>query len=231
MIKILLVDDDPDILRIAVMTLSTANYETETASDALSALNALKKSHFDVLITDANMPQYSGYELVQEIRQDPQLKHLVIAMLTGRRRKEDIEKALELGANDYIIKPFDQALFLQKVDMLVQRQIPSQQPSHVQFKEAAINLPAKVEVDAHIETISEIGMTLKTKKPLREGQILHLKSTFFDNLNIPSPVCRVLSSEENGEDSYSKLILIGATDSTLQKIRAFIYKKSSRMVA
>lgn len=229
MIRILLVDDDPDILKIAMATLSAANYEIETASDGLSALDALRESYFDILITDTNMPQYSGYELVQEVRKNRNLDHLSIAMLTGRRRKEDIEKALKLGADDYIVKPFDQTLFLKKVEILAQQKASGS--SQTYFKEIPINRPATIELEAHIEKLSEVNITLRTNQALQKGQILHLKSSLLGDLNIPSPACKVLSSNNEGNSWQSKLMLIGVNDSILQKIRAFIYKKTSRMSA
>ena len=76
MAKILLVDDDPEILKVAEKVLAHANYQTETASDALIALDALNSSRFDALITDANMPRYSGFQLIQTVRNDKRFDHM-----------------------------------------------------------------------------------------------------------------------------------------------------------
>ena len=76
---ILIVDDDPDILKIADRILAHAGHEVKVAENALGALDLLTQSEFDLLISDANMPRYSGFELVQTVRANPALNAFQIA--------------------------------------------------------------------------------------------------------------------------------------------------------
>ncbi len=106
-IKILVVDDAPMIRRILKNLLKEMEFtDIEEAEDGMVALQKLKHQKFDFVITDWNMPNLTGIELVQEIRKDPDLKHLPVMMVTAEAKKENIILALKSGVNNYIVKPF-----------------------------------------------------------------------------------------------------------------------------
>ena len=225
--KVLLVDDDLDMLKIVSTTLSSIGYEIEAVPDILGALEKLNHIKFDVLITDANMPLHSGYELVQSVRSDPRFDQMAITMFTGRRNRQDIEKALKLGVDDYIVKPFDPAIFLKKIEFLAKDQSIDQSMQPLASVHA--HGPATIELDAQLETLSEVQITLTSKYPLEPEQIINVKTTLFDTLHIQPPALKVLSSTQKKDEWHSTLTFIGVNDSTLQKIRAFIYKQSGRI--
>ena len=137
MVRILLVDDDPNILRLGEKILSHANYEVHVAESALGAMDILNSNRiFDALISDANMPEYSGFDLIKTIKKDRRFDNLAVAMLTGLREKKDIEKAIHAGVDDYIVKPLDPLLFLKKVENLFSKKPPEERPE-VRFSEAS----------------------------------------------------------------------------------------------
>ncbi len=106
-IKILVVDDAPMIRRIMKNLLKEMGFTNiDEAEDGMVALQKLRSQKFDFVITDWNMPNLTGIELVQEIRKDPNLKHLPIMMVTAEAKKENIILALKSGVNNYIVKPF-----------------------------------------------------------------------------------------------------------------------------
>ncbi len=106
-IKILVVDDAPMIRRILKNLLKEMGFTNiEEAEDGMVALQKLRQQKFDFVITDWNMPNLTGIELVQEIRKDPNLKHLPVMMVTAEAKKENIILALKSGVNNYIVKPF-----------------------------------------------------------------------------------------------------------------------------
>jgi len=106
-IRILVVDDAPMIRRILKNLLKEMGFTNiEEAEDGMVALQKLRQQKFDFVITDWNMPNLTGIELVQEIRKDPNLKHLPVMMVTAEAKKENIILALKSGVNNYIVKPF-----------------------------------------------------------------------------------------------------------------------------
>jgi len=106
-IKILVVDDAPMIRRIMKNLLREIGFTNiEEAEDGKVALQKLKSGKFDFVITDWNMPNLTGIELVQEMRKDPKLKNIPVMMVTAEAKKENIILALKSGVNNYIVKPF-----------------------------------------------------------------------------------------------------------------------------
>src|ERR1700735_1237149 len=105
MARILVVDDDGDIWKLVERVFAPGGHAVVTAPDAYQAMDKLDHVDFDLLISDANMPHFSGFELVQTVRKNPRFQNLSIAMLTGLRERKDIERALKVGVDDYIVKP------------------------------------------------------------------------------------------------------------------------------
>ena len=85
MARILVVDDDRDILNFTEKLLLLANHDVFVAIDAIQAMDLLNSTPFDCILCDANMPQYNGFELVQTIKSNKRFENLTIAMLTGRK--------------------------------------------------------------------------------------------------------------------------------------------------
>lgn len=105
--KLLIVDDDYINLNIIRNLLEMKQYNIVTATDAETALDILKNSSIDLVITDVMMPNISGYELTRSIRKEYSLVELPVLLLTARARSEDIITGFQVGANDYLKKPVD----------------------------------------------------------------------------------------------------------------------------
>lgn len=107
-LRILIVDDSPTMRRILVNTVIKAGYsDVKEAEDGKDGLAKLLAGEYDLLMTDWNMPNMNGLELVQTVRADDKLKNIPILMVTTRNMKEDIVNAIKSGVNGYIVKPFD----------------------------------------------------------------------------------------------------------------------------
>ncbi len=104
--KILVIDDEPELIHLLSIFLSTAGFEVISAHDGPQALQALERTSPDLIICDMVMPGMDGIATVQAIRQHPRATTLPIIMLSARGQTQDIEQALDAGANDYITKPF-----------------------------------------------------------------------------------------------------------------------------
>lgn len=119
-LKILVVDDSPTMRRILVNTVQKAGYsKIQEAVDGKDALAKLLAGDFDLLMTDWNMPNMSGLELVVAVRQESKLKSMPILMVTTRNMKEDIVNAIKMGVNGYIVKPFDAKTLNAKIQEII----------------------------------------------------------------------------------------------------------------
>lgn len=117
--QLLLVDDSLSIRKVVGMFLSHAGYEVEAAVDGLDALEKLEEREVDLIVTDLEMPRMHGYELLAELRSRPAMNQVPIIVLTSRAGEKHSQKAKELGANDYIIKPVDEETLLTSVRTLL----------------------------------------------------------------------------------------------------------------
>ncbi|MEW6141654.1 MAG: response regulator [Chloroflexota bacterium] len=118
---ILIVDDDPDILRLVRTGLTKAGFEVSEAEDGSSALAKIIERKPDLLITDAMMPNKDGYQLAAELRHRPETASLPIIMLTALQQELDALKAFQDGVDDFVTKPFSMPLLRARVTTLLNR--------------------------------------------------------------------------------------------------------------
>jgi two-component system chemotaxis response regulator CheY len=115
-LRFLVVDDFSTMRRIVRNLLKELGYSNaEEAEDGAVALNRLKTEKFDFVVSDWNMPNMTGIELLKSIRAEPGLKTLPVLMITAEARKENIIEAAQAGANGYIVKPFTAATLDEKL--------------------------------------------------------------------------------------------------------------------
>jgi two-component system chemotaxis response regulator CheY len=118
--KILAVDDSATMRRIIKNQLKQAGFEeVDEAENGREALTLLAQTHYDLLITDWNMPEMCGLDLVKEVRRSEPTRALPILMVTTVAGKEEIVIALKAGVNNYVVKPFDTATLRTKISQVV----------------------------------------------------------------------------------------------------------------
>ena len=121
-LKFLIVDDFSTMRRIVRGLLKEIGYNNaEEAEDGAVALTMLKNGKFDFVVSDINMPNMTGFDLLSAIKKDDALKHLPVLMVTAEARKEDIVRAAQDGAAGYIVKPFTKATLEEKVLKIMQK--------------------------------------------------------------------------------------------------------------
>jgi DNA-binding response OmpR family regulator len=223
MARILVVDDDTDILKITEQVLGSAGHSVFVAEDALRAIDWLNHTSFDLLISDVNMPHYSGLQLVSTIRNNPKFSSLAIAMLTGMRERKDVEKAMDIGVDDYIIKPLDPLILLQKVNALFDKRPPKRYPEITLGRSALAQGHLKRALT--VETISELGVRVLTDLSLRPGMVVDIGAEFFVALDVEIPPMKVLSVEIDAESGSQRaqLIFLAPREAFLKKIRHWLY--------
>jgi two-component system, chemotaxis family, chemotaxis protein CheY len=120
--KFLIVDDFSTMRRIVRGLLKESGYaNTDEAEDGVVALHKLRNDSYGFVVSDINMPNMNGFELLNAIKADAQLKHLPVLMVTAEARKEDIVRAAQEGAAGYIVKPFTKATLEEKVQKIMQK--------------------------------------------------------------------------------------------------------------
>jgi CheY-like chemotaxis protein len=112
---ILIVDDEYFLAEIIKVRLESIGYDTFTAENGVQALECLKKEKIDLVLMDVMMPIMDGWNATQAIKADESLKHIPVIMLTALGRHQDHLKADEVGADDYVTKPFEAADLVEKI--------------------------------------------------------------------------------------------------------------------
>ncbi len=126
--RILLIEDDKDIVELVRYNLEKEDFQVLAVGDGVSGLAQVKKSPPDLLLLDLMLPKLSGLEICKDIRRDSSLNRLPILMLTARGDEADRVVGLELGADDYVTKPFSPRELVARVKALLRRAEPAGDP-------------------------------------------------------------------------------------------------------
>jgi two-component system, chemotaxis family, chemotaxis protein CheY len=121
-LKFLIVDDFSTMRRIVRGLLKEMGcHNADEAEDGAVALNMLKAGRYDFVVSDINMPNMNGFDLLKAMKAEDALKHIPVLMVTAEARKEDIVLAAQTGAAGYIVKPFTKATLEEKVQKIMQK--------------------------------------------------------------------------------------------------------------
>jgi len=120
--KILIVDDFPTMRRIIRNLLKDLGFENvDEAEDGAMALEKLRNGNFEFVVSDWNMPNMDGLDMLKNIRADPALSKLPVLMVTAEAKKENIIAAAQAGANGYVVKPFTAATLEEKLNKIFEK--------------------------------------------------------------------------------------------------------------
>jgi phosphate regulon transcriptional regulator PhoB len=158
--KILVVDDEPDIVELASYNLTKEGFDVSSASDGEEALNKIRSGNFDLVILDLMLPGIQGMEICRILRNDPRTQHLPVIMLTAKGEEIDRILGLEIGADDYMTKPFSPRELAARIRAILRR-----------FNEK----PAKEKVIR----VKDLVINLETYAVLKRGTSLNLSATEF----------------------------------------------------
>jgi two-component system alkaline phosphatase synthesis response regulator PhoP len=128
--KILVVDDEIYIVHILDFSLGMEGYEVVTALDGEQALEKLKMEKPDLIVLDIMMPKLDGYEVCKAIKSDPETRQIPVILLSAKGRNVDQKMGFDVGADDYITKPFSPRKLVERINQLLgqtvtERQTPS----------------------------------------------------------------------------------------------------------
>ena len=203
-IKILLVDDEPDILEIVGYNLSNEGYQISTAKNGQEAVSKAKKEQPHLIIMDVMMPEMDGIEACAQIRKIPELSETVITFLTARGEDYSQVAGFDAGADDYITKPIKPKVLVSKVKALLRR-----------FKEEENGLGSIVKV-------GEIIINRDEYKIIQEGEEIILPRKEFELLSLlASRPGKVFKREEILDKVWGNEVIVGGRtiDVHIRKLR------------
>ena len=163
-IKVLVVDDEPDIVEILKYNLQKEGYEVATAEDGIKAVKVAAKFLPDVILLDIMMPNQDGVETCLQVRQIPELKNTFIIFLTARMEEYSEVAAFDVGADDYITKPIKPRALMSRISALFRRESKKEQ-EQIQIK------IRDLVIDRGSYTIDKSGKTITL--PKKEFELLY----------------------------------------------------------
>ena len=201
-IKILLVDDEPDILEIISYNLSSEGYQVFTAKNGVEGIKKAKREKPHLIVLDVMMPEMDGIEACEAIRKVPELKHTIITFLTARDEDYSQVAGFEAGADDYITKPIKPKLLVSKVKALLRR---------LKTEETTGNL-----------TIGNLVINREEYKIIKDGKELTLPRKEFELLSLlASKPGKVFKREDILDKVWGNEVVVGGRtiDVHIRKLR------------
>ncbi len=225
MAHILIVDDQQSVLITLEALLKSDQHLVTACTNAIDAIDKLSKEPYDLVISDVVMSVGgTGLALLRTIRSQPKIAKIPVILLTGKREKSDVEKGIQAGADDYVVKPIDPALLLAKIKDILSRSVQAAP----RFAEAVVNMKAEMETKTDIISISEMGCTLKSNVFASTGAVIKIHSDIFKDIGIANPVLRIISVEEAASaDGFRKFTgnFVGLSEKELTPLRLWIRAK------
>src|SRR5258707_6667305 len=140
--KILVVDDEPDAVELIEFNLKAAGYEVTTAVDGTQALKKARALLPNLIVLDLMLPEVDGLEVCKILRRDPKTQAIPILMLTAKAAEIDRVLGLELGADDYVTKPFSPRELVLRIKRLLRSETPAKAPAdRIEWKDLCVDIP------------------------------------------------------------------------------------------
>jgi DNA-binding response OmpR family regulator len=206
--KMLVVDDEPDTIELISFNLQNAGYEVITAADGAEALRKARRHAPDAIVLDLMLPELDGLEVCKVLRRDPATEKIPILMLTAKAAETDRIVGLELGASDYLTKPFSPRELVLRVRNILKRPEEEEQ-NRFQFEELFIDVPR------HLVTVNKKAVDLTRT----EFKLLHL---------LAERRGRVQSRDQLLQDvwGYENIIDTRTVDTHMRRLREKLGKAS-----
>ena len=212
-IRILVVDDEPDVLELVVFHLEKEAYRVDVADTGDRALKMARENLPSLLVLDLMLPGINGLEICRLLKRDPKMRDIPILMLTARASEEDRVKGLELGAHDYVTKPFSPRELVLRIKNLLR--LTEKSTDGVELIEAG---PFKLDTVRHQATV--------------DGQALNITATEFKLLCLlASRPGEVQPRETLLRDvwGYEPTLDTRTVDTTMQRLRAKLGQAADRL--
>jgi len=163
--KILIVEDEQDIRNLLVFNLEKNDFNVQAVDNGEKALSLIRSNNFDLILLDLMIPGISGFDLTRILKNDDETSEVPIIMLTAKGEEHDIVKGLEIGAADYITKPFSIKVLIARVNKIIQNKNES--------------LKSKGIIE-----FSDLSINIKSRDVIVEGKSINLTFTEFEILKL-----------------------------------------------
>ena len=189
--NVLLVEDEKSIITLIKYNLEKEGFKVFCAETGEDALKIIKEKTLDVVILDWMLPDVSGIEICRQIKKDKKLKNVPVLILTAKGEPDDKIKGLEVGADDYVTKPFNNKELLLRIKSLIKRSKPSLLEETATFKNLKINRITKKVFRDNIEIklgpieYKLIDFFIKSPQRVYSREQL-LNNVWGDNINVES---------------------------------------------
>ena len=189
--NVLLVEDEKSIVTLIKYNLEKEGFKVFCAETGEEALKIIKEKTLDVVILDWMLPDVSGIEVCRQIKKDKKLKNVPVLILTAKGEPDDKIKGLEVGADDYVTKPFNNKELLLRIKSLIKRSKPSLLEETATFKNLKINRITKKVFRDNIEIklgpieYKLIDFFIKSPQRVYSREQL-LNNVWGDNINVES---------------------------------------------
>ncbi|MBL6692893.1 MAG: response regulator transcription factor [Flavobacteriaceae bacterium] len=212
-IKILLVDDEPDVIEIIKFNLDQEGYQVKTATNGSEAVKKAKKTFPHLIIMDVMMPEMDGIEACEILRKDPKFNNTFIMFLTARGEDYSYVAAFDAGADDYVTKPIKPKILVSKIKALLRRLKKEEETEKLRF--------GKLIIDKEQYEVTQNGNTLSL--PRKEFELLFLLASKLD---------KVVKREKIMEIVWGSEVVVGdrTIDVHIRKLREKIGEKYFKTV-
>ena len=212
-IKILLVDDEPDVIEIIKFNLDQEGYQVKTATNGSEAVKKAKKTFPHLIIMDVMMPEMDGIEACEILRKDPKFNNTIIMFLTARGEDYSYVAAFDAGADDYVTKPIKPKILVSKTKALLRRLKKEEETEKLRF--------GKLIIDKEQYEVTQNGNTLSL--PRKEFELLFL---------LASKPEKVVKREKIMEIVWGSEVVVGdrTIDVHIRKLREKIGDKYFKTV-
>ncbi len=189
----MIVDDDQSMVVFIAKILQDIGFNIVVANDGFEAIKMLNNTVPHIILLDVKMPNMDGYKMLKWLRSHPSFTEVVVIMMTSLNKKTDVITFLQLGADDYIVKPAPIVTLQEKIDMHIRKQkqriLQSIQinKKHPEFEQAC---STKINAPFQVESIGEQGVGIKSRIRFKEGVSIVLNCD-FEKLSPSFPTCTV----------------------------------------
>ena len=216
--NILLIDDNPIDIKVISSVLEKAGFACSGFTEYKKALFWLESNTARLIFLDLQMPGVSGYEIITMLRKSPKTAKTPIIIVSGKNQTEDVMKAIQLGANDYIVKPVDPLVLQEKIQKM-------ENPDDENFHSVDIGNEEGVCVfllkPLRVISVSEFGLKAHSDYAVAEGEVLELGGLPSDFFGSEKLLLKCLSCEakEDGKGFLMQMTYTGMTEAQRQIIR------------